>query len=337
MNRGLMKLNAVGGSLLTRSRRLLGAGTFLALAGSTLSLGACVVRPARVSWDYSSNTAPGPDGDIYVRTAPPPPMSDYRTIAPGAGYQWVEGYWDWTGYDWSWVGGYWVPARDGYGWTRPRYVIVSGRWLYQPGYWQGNGGQRDYHYGRPVQNNNGWRAAPSNGSNPNAGNSGWRAAPSSGSNPNAGGGWRAAPSGGSNPNAGGGGWRASPNAAPSPSAPPASAGGSWRSSPEASSPQPMPAPNRAAPGGGWSSTPTPSSTPAPQAAPQRARPGWGSQPSAEPSPSMAGSRARQAPSYQPAPTPSRGPSSFVPGSSRSSPQPVESSGPTRSRGRAAPR
>jgi len=56
--------------------------------------------------------------------------------APGPGYAWIQGYWDWTGADWYWVSGVLeTPARPGFFYVGPRYVVVGGRHVYERGYW----------------------------------------------------------------------------------------------------------------------------------------------------------------------------------------------------------
>ena len=90
---------------------------------------------------------------VYPTTFAPEPIPEYRPAAPGYGYTWVDGYWDWSGYDWSWSSGYWVPERVGFLYIAPRYVYVDGRPVYYRGYWQGSNGYREYGYG-------GYRGAP---------------------------------------------------------------------------------------------------------------------------------------------------------------------------------
>ena len=90
-----------------------------------------------------------PEVQVYVARQPPPPAMEYPTPAPGPGYSWISGYWDWTGNDWFWVGGYWTPARAGFIYVAPRYVVVGGRPVYERGYWHDHQGHRDYFYGRP--------------------------------------------------------------------------------------------------------------------------------------------------------------------------------------------
>ncbi|MCG5056209.1 MAG: hypothetical protein KA712_24955 [Myxococcales bacterium] len=318
----------------------------VAVLGLVLGLSACVVRPARVSYTYGGPAGVATDTTVYVRSAPPPPLAEYRTGAPGPGYFWVDGYWDWTGYDWTWVSGYWVMAPNQYAWVRPRYVVVGGRWLYEPGFWRGPSGQRDYYYGRPNRApaaHSGWRAAP-----PNTGT--WRAPPHSAPNqpgewrapphspPNQPGEWRAPPTAGPVPGSPDpGGWRAPPSGSPPVASPPA--GDGWRAPPAATAGPPSPPPPN--PGaGGWQNPP---SAPAPNPgsgwtpAPVMRSPGR-----ALPAPAPA------APVYTPMPTQrprtlpgapvERAPSRVSPGPGRGSPQPVESAPPLqRSRSRVAPR
>src|SRR4051794_5169625 len=103
--------------------------------------------------------APDPYSEVYVNTSPPPAVVEYRSYPPGPGYVWVDGYWDWSGYDWYWTRGYWAAGRPNYYYVRPSYVVVDGRNVYRRGYWYGQDGRRDYTYGRPVNQgpSGGWR------------------------------------------------------------------------------------------------------------------------------------------------------------------------------------
>ncbi|MGH9668071.1 MAG: YXWGXW repeat-containing protein [Bryobacteraceae bacterium] len=71
----------------------------------------------------------------YYVASPPPPRVEVYGYAPGPGYVWVSGFWDWRG-RWVWApgrwlrpphrGAHWVPSR----WDRGRhgYVFVRGYW-----------------------------------------------------------------------------------------------------------------------------------------------------------------------------------------------------------------
>ncbi len=100
--------------------------------------------------------APMDNGDyatVYPTSPAPEPVPEFRPAAPGYGYVWVDGYWDWSGYDWTWTSGYWAPQRTGFVYIAPQYVFMGGRPVYYRGYWQGSNGYREYGYG-------GWRGAP---------------------------------------------------------------------------------------------------------------------------------------------------------------------------------
>jgi hypothetical protein len=128
---------------------------------------------------------------VYPENLPPDPIPEYRPPAPGWGYVWVNGYWDWTGYDWVWNNGYWAPPRPGFSYVGPRFIWENGQPIYYRGYWQSPNGYREYGYGgrgfspawqaRPQYEPRRWRAEPGH-------SEAWRRAP--GAPP---GGWREAP------------------------------------------------------------------------------------------------------------------------------------------------
>lgn len=97
------------------------AGLGLTLA---LSLGACVVEPARVSF-----------ATPLVVTEPPAPVVETVGVAPVAGYVWLGGYWNWVGGRHVWVGGHWAPPRPGYRWAPHEWVRVNGGWRLREGRW----------------------------------------------------------------------------------------------------------------------------------------------------------------------------------------------------------
>jgi hypothetical protein len=147
------------------------------------------------------------DGTVYPATPPPDPIPEEQPPAPGYGYAWVNGYWDWTGAEWAWDTGYWAPADQAYLFIGPRFLFVGGRPVFYRPYWQGPGGYRAYGYGyrgrapvgawraRPsvapgvwrTQHNEGWRRTP--------GATAWHGAPARGPEPMRGGnpGFRGAP------------------------------------------------------------------------------------------------------------------------------------------------
>ncbi len=65
-------------------------------------------------------------GSYAVRYAPPPTRYGMVGYAPGPGYVWTDGYWDWRGRDYFWVQG---------SWRRPPHA----RAVWVPGAWRPNG------------------------------------------------------------------------------------------------------------------------------------------------------------------------------------------------------
>ncbi|MDF1663777.1 MAG: YXWGXW repeat-containing protein [Planctomycetota bacterium] len=73
---------------------------------------------------------------VTIRTRPPARPRVVRGRAPGAGYVWVSGRYDWRGNRYVWVKGRWArPPRTGAVWVAGRwdarggtYVFVKGRW-----------------------------------------------------------------------------------------------------------------------------------------------------------------------------------------------------------------
>jgi len=164
---------------------------------SVLSLGAamaasgCYVRSDGPPPAYP-DSAPAADATMYPSSPPPDPIPEYQPPAPGYGYNWINGYWDWTGYDWTWDAGYWASQEAGYLYVGPRFVFLDGRPVFYRSYWQGPGGYRSYGYGYRGrapgvafqarvsvapgvwrgEHNDGWRRTPGAGA--------WRGAPAGG-------------------------------------------------------------------------------------------------------------------------------------------------------------
>jgi hypothetical protein len=53
-------------------------------------------------------------------TAVPAPLVEAIPVAPGPGYDWVPGYWNWDGTTWVWVYGGWRPYGF-FGWHHRRF------------------------------------------------------------------------------------------------------------------------------------------------------------------------------------------------------------------------
>lgn len=79
-------------------------------------------------YDYASNGWVQPSVEL-------PALPTTVVVQPRRGYVWVEGHWNWDGYQWAWVDGYWARARSGYDYVQGAWQThgnyrrwVSGRW-----------------------------------------------------------------------------------------------------------------------------------------------------------------------------------------------------------------
>jgi hypothetical protein len=103
--------------------RLAGRASALLLCGV---LCACVVAPAAPPY------YPGP----MVTVAPPPPLPEVIGVAPGPGYFWIGGYWNWAGGRYAWAPGRWEHDRPGYAWVPHQWHHEGEGWRSRPGHWE---------------------------------------------------------------------------------------------------------------------------------------------------------------------------------------------------------
>jgi YXWGXW repeat-containing protein len=124
----------------------------IAVAGSALWLGGCVVAPYPAPPPppaYQTYQAPQPayeppaygeapaeEGAIQASEAPPP-LPDYdQPPCPEDGYIWTPGYWGFASGGYYWVPGTWVaPPQVGYLWTPGYWGLVGAAYVFHPGYW----------------------------------------------------------------------------------------------------------------------------------------------------------------------------------------------------------
>ena len=132
-------------------------GQFFGIAGlllaPALALGGCVVgsdtTPVNSGYGYGYGPAPQPQGAVvsadvsvgeptqaYVTGLPPEPLYEQETPSPGYGYVWLDGSWNWNGYEWGWVGGRWDRGRGNFVYVAPYYDYVGGQYVYRRGFWQ---------------------------------------------------------------------------------------------------------------------------------------------------------------------------------------------------------
>lgn len=79
----------------------------------------------------------GPHSGVYVRVGPPAPRYGVVGFAPGPGYVWADGYWDWHGGNWVWIDGRWQhPPRGHTVWVPGHWVQTGHGWRFTPGHWR---------------------------------------------------------------------------------------------------------------------------------------------------------------------------------------------------------
>jgi hypothetical protein len=72
---------------------------------------------------------------IVVQKAPP---ALRREAVPAArrGYEWIPGYWNWSGRRYTWVKGHYEKVRRGYVYARPEWRQGDNGWTLQRGGWR---------------------------------------------------------------------------------------------------------------------------------------------------------------------------------------------------------
>jgi hypothetical protein len=76
-------------------------------------------------------------GGYYARQGPPPPRYGAIGYAPGPGYVWTDGYWQWSNRDWRWAPGRWMrPPRPHAVWVSPRWDREGRGYRFHRGYWR---------------------------------------------------------------------------------------------------------------------------------------------------------------------------------------------------------
>jgi hypothetical protein len=100
---------------------------FLALSGcATLSSG-----NASNSGDAQSQLT------VPVNTPPPADKNDGdKPAAPGFGYIWVAGYWDYLDGNYIWRAGRWVQGKADYEYVRARYEFDGKAWVFHRPHWK---------------------------------------------------------------------------------------------------------------------------------------------------------------------------------------------------------
>jgi hypothetical protein len=100
--------------------------TLAAAALATALLAGCIVVPAGRPYG----------GGAAVIVEPPAPQVEVMGVAPGPGYFWINGYWNWFGGRHVWIGGHWESHRPGYRWEPHRWYRDGPGWRAEPGHWE---------------------------------------------------------------------------------------------------------------------------------------------------------------------------------------------------------
>lgn len=84
------------------------------------------------------NTPPPPPTEVVNSDEPPAPPSETVVVAPGPGYVWIGGEWQWNGVGWVWLGGHWAyPPYPGAIWVHGYwYRGPFGGWRHAGGHWR---------------------------------------------------------------------------------------------------------------------------------------------------------------------------------------------------------
>ena len=74
---------------------------------------------------------------VVVQQAPPPRPVETIVVAPGPGYVWIDGEWNWAGARWVWIGGHWMYPPHPHGvWVRGYTWHGPGGWHHERGHWR---------------------------------------------------------------------------------------------------------------------------------------------------------------------------------------------------------
>ncbi len=119
----------------SNSSRLL---AYVAIAPLALALGGCVVVPAH-GYGHRPGpvvVAPAAQVGVEVMVAPPAPHVEVVGVAPGPGYFWIAGFWNWAGSRHVWVPGRWEAHRPGQVWVPHQWHQHGNGWRQEHGHWR---------------------------------------------------------------------------------------------------------------------------------------------------------------------------------------------------------
>ena len=88
---------------------------------------------------FSSSGSGDPNTQITVPVSSAPPAEkaeSARPEAPGFGYIWVDGYWDYLDGTYVWRDGRWVKGKPDYEYVRARYEYNGKSWIFHRPHWK---------------------------------------------------------------------------------------------------------------------------------------------------------------------------------------------------------
>jgi len=115
------------------------------LSNITLIVAASIAGGAMLALSGCANNGPyrpapayAPSSYVYVKTAPPAPRRVVMPPRPSDYAIWIDGYWNWSGYDYVWISGFWEanPPRN-QTWVRDRWANSNQGWYREQGRWSG--------------------------------------------------------------------------------------------------------------------------------------------------------------------------------------------------------
>ena len=82
-----------------------------------------------------------PRTEVIVVQKAPPALRREAVPAARRGYEWIPGYWNWSGRRYTWVKGHYEKVRRGYVYARPEWRQRDNGWVLERGGWRA--GDRD--------------------------------------------------------------------------------------------------------------------------------------------------------------------------------------------------
>ncbi len=74
---------------------------------------------------------------VQVNAAPPAEKEEAsKPSAPGYGFIWVSGYWDYLDGNYVWRDGRWVQGKSDYEYVRASYANEGGSWVFHRPHWK---------------------------------------------------------------------------------------------------------------------------------------------------------------------------------------------------------